>query len=380
MRSDCHRRRRFLAGAGRPPRPLAAGRTWTSAFAQPRPAPRPRLDARVHVRRQLHQRRARPWRGISVYRRARGSATWSQVQVLKDLADPSFLIVDRQGRHLYSAHGDGTQATSYQIDQATGRLDACSISSRPAAATASTSRLMRPDRFLALANYATGSLAVLPINAGRLAWAAHRPGHVRRPAGPAPDAAGELASAPLSLRPHRPLHRRAGQGARQGLHVYRLDSARGKLDAGHPAEVATRIGRGAASRRLPPDAAVRLRDQRARLDDRHVSRSIRRTACSSRLQVITTLPPTIPATTPARRSRWRRRGGLSTDRTAGTTASPSSRSTRRQATLTPGRLGIDPGADAALLRARSLGVRALRREPDQRHGGDLPGEPGRPAS
>jgi len=58
--------------------------------------------------------------GISVFRRE--SAGWTLIQLLKDLADPSYLIVDRQGRFLYSAHGDGTQATAYRIDQERGRL------------------------------------------------------------------------------------------------------------------------------------------------------------------------------------------------------------------------------------------------------------------
>src|SRR5919198_1166931 len=49
--------------------------------------------------------------GLSVFHRARESDRWQRVQLLKDLADPSFVIVDRGKRCLYSAHGDGTQAT-----------------------------------------------------------------------------------------------------------------------------------------------------------------------------------------------------------------------------------------------------------------------------
>ena len=57
--------------------------------------------------------------GLSVYHRSRESDPWTLIQLLKNLADPSFLIVDRAGRHLYSAHGDGTRVTSCQIDQTT---------------------------------------------------------------------------------------------------------------------------------------------------------------------------------------------------------------------------------------------------------------------
>src|SRR5438552_14716492 len=49
--------------------------------------------------------------GISVYHRNSEEDPWSLVQVVKDFADPSFLIIDRQGRCLYAAHGDGTEAT-----------------------------------------------------------------------------------------------------------------------------------------------------------------------------------------------------------------------------------------------------------------------------
>ena len=60
--------------------------------------------------------------GLSVFHRAGEADRWQRVQLLKDLADPSFVIVDRQGRCLYSAHGEGTQATAYRIDQESGRL------------------------------------------------------------------------------------------------------------------------------------------------------------------------------------------------------------------------------------------------------------------
>src|SRR6187455_1988626 len=101
--------------------------------------------------------------GLSVFRRSAESAPWTRVQLLKDLADPSFLIVDRQGRCLYSAHGDGTQATAYRIDQATGRLSV--LNQQPTGGTNGVHLAIDgTNRFLSVANYATGSLAVLPIN------------------------------------------------------------------------------------------------------------------------------------------------------------------------------------------------------------------------
>ena len=82
---------------------------------------------------------------------------------MKDLADPSYLIVDRQGRFLYSAHGDGTEATACRIDQQTGRLTI--VNRQPTGGRNGVHLAIDvTNRFLAVANYATGSLAVLPIN------------------------------------------------------------------------------------------------------------------------------------------------------------------------------------------------------------------------
>src|SRR5258706_2134837 len=60
--------------------------------------------------------------GLSVYSRRGTSEGWTLIQVMKDVGDPSIVIIDRRRRFLYTAHGDGTQATADRIDQATGRL------------------------------------------------------------------------------------------------------------------------------------------------------------------------------------------------------------------------------------------------------------------
>ena len=202
--------------------PAGSRRSWVNAQpsrVQPREPPRPQRAAPAFMYVGSFTSAARGHgEGVSVYRRNRESGTWVQIQVLKDLADPSFLIVDRQGRCLYSAHGDGTQATAYQIDQATGRLSVLNQQSTGGSNGVHLA-IDATNRFLAVANYATGGLAVLPINAGWVARSAQRSGHADRNSRPAPDAAGELASPPLSLRPHRALHRRPRQGARQGLRL-----------------------------------------------------------------------------------------------------------------------------------------------------------------
>jgi 6-phosphogluconolactonase (cycloisomerase 2 family) len=175
--------------------------------------------------------------GLGVYRRNGESDPWAQVQLLKELADPSFLIVDRAGRHLYSAHGDGTHVTAYQIDQATGRLTV--LNRQPTGGSNGVHLAIDgTNRFLAVANYASGSLALLPI---------------------APDGSlaplSDLATLTGTRGPHRtqqesshPHHCPFDPGGRfivvpdKGLDkvfVYRLDTARGKLvPADRPAVVA----------------------------------------------------------------------------------------------------------------------------------------------
>src|SRR5262249_12525708 len=60
--------------------------------------------------------------GIPLFCRRGDTAAWAQAQVLKDLENPSFLIVDRRQQFLYAVHSDGDRASAYRIDQATGRL------------------------------------------------------------------------------------------------------------------------------------------------------------------------------------------------------------------------------------------------------------------
>jgi 6-phosphogluconolactonase len=178
--------------------------------------------------------------GLSVYSRRGAAEGWTLIQVMKDVADPSFVIIDRRQRFLYSAHGDGTQATAYRIDQATGRLTV--VNQQPTGGSNGVHLAIdATDRFMAVANYATGSLAVLPINQdGSLA------------------PLSDLAKTTGTLGPHRtqqetshPHHCPFDRTGRfivvpdKGLDkvfVYRLDTARGKLVPSNPADVVARSG------------------------------------------------------------------------------------------------------------------------------------------
>ena len=178
--------------------------------------------------------------GLSVYQRNRESGRWALIQLLKDFADPSFLIVDRAGRHLYSAHGDGAQVTAYQVDQTTGRLTV--LNQQPAGRTNGVHvAIDATGRFLALANYATGSLALFPINSdgslGSLSDLAKTTGD------PGPHRTQQERS-----HPHHCPFDRTGRyivvpdKGLDRVFVYRLDTARGKLVVGDPPSVKSRAG------------------------------------------------------------------------------------------------------------------------------------------
>src|SRR5712692_7602941 len=101
--------------------------------------------------------------GINLYRIDPGSGNWSHVQLLKELVNPSWLALDRRQRFLYAAHGDGTEATAFRIDEQTGHL---TVLNRQPTNGKNGVRLVvdATNRFIVLANYSSGTVAVLPIN------------------------------------------------------------------------------------------------------------------------------------------------------------------------------------------------------------------------
>jgi 6-phosphogluconolactonase len=178
--------------------------------------------------------------GLSVYRRNHESAPWTFVQLLKELADPSFLIIDRAGRYLYSAHGDGTHVTAYQIDQTTGHL---TVQNRQPTGGSNGVRLAidATNRYLSVANYATGSLALFPISLdgsiGAISDLATMTGD------PGPHRTQQESS-----HPHDCPFDRAGRfivvpdKGLDRIFLYRLDTVRGKLVAGNPPHGNARAG------------------------------------------------------------------------------------------------------------------------------------------
>lgn len=150
-------RRMLLAGVAAAAPALQAG----TATAQTRRPAQPRPIFAYVGSFTSAQRRARG-EGISVFSMNPATGAWTHVQTLGDLVNPSFLVTSRDGRFLYSVHGDGDYATAFAIDPATGRIR---LLNRGATGGRNGVRqaIDPSGKWLVVANYASGSVAVLPI-------------------------------------------------------------------------------------------------------------------------------------------------------------------------------------------------------------------------
>jgi 6-phosphogluconolactonase (cycloisomerase 2 family) len=100
--------------------------------------------------------------------------SWQEIACLDGITNPSYLLADPARQVIFAAHGDAEFASSYAIDVESGRVS-------PLGQTASggkngVSVALHPSgRFLFVANYSSGSITTLPVEAdGSLRDAAHR--------------------------------------------------------------------------------------------------------------------------------------------------------------------------------------------------------------
>ena len=101
--------------------------------------------------------------GINVYSIDGATGKWRHVQLVKDLVNPSFLALDQKAHHLYAVHGDLSEVSAFSIDPASGKLNF--INQQATGGKNPVHLLVDPtNKFLTVANYASGSLATLPIN------------------------------------------------------------------------------------------------------------------------------------------------------------------------------------------------------------------------
>jgi len=112
--------------------------------------------------RTTRQRNARG-EGISIFKFDAVHGTLEPVDIVRDLVNPSFLTLSRDGRFLYTVHGDAMEVSAFAADRATGRLrflnqqSTCGQNPVHLALDAS-------GKFLVVSNHIGASLAVLPVN------------------------------------------------------------------------------------------------------------------------------------------------------------------------------------------------------------------------
>jgi 6-phosphogluconolactonase len=165
--------------------------------------------------------------GIHVYRVDPETAAWTPVQQLVGLVNPSFLVSRPDGRVLYSVHGDEAYATAFAVDRESGRLT--TINRAATGGRNGVHQAVDPSgRYLLVANYSSGSVAVMPI----------RPGGGLEEASlivPLPGQPGPHRVEQASSHPHQILFDPSGKFVvvpDKGLDrvfVFRFDAATGKL-------------------------------------------------------------------------------------------------------------------------------------------------------
>jgi len=112
-------------------------------------------------------------KGIYAYRYDTASGALKAAGLAVETASPSFLAVDEAGRFLYAVNEtDRGMVSSFSIDRAAGKLTLISQVSSKGGGPCHLA-LDATGRWLAVANYGTGSVAVLPVGSdGKLGEAA----------------------------------------------------------------------------------------------------------------------------------------------------------------------------------------------------------------
>lgn len=102
--------------------------------------------------------------GISVYKVEPESADLTPVQILKDIVNPSFLVLNQTGNRLYAVHGDTTTVSSYSVDQETGLI--ASLNSQDTHGSNPVHLALDPaGTHLIVSNHIGASLCILPLGA-----------------------------------------------------------------------------------------------------------------------------------------------------------------------------------------------------------------------
>ncbi|SKD04542.1 6-phosphogluconolactonase, cycloisomerase 2 family [Burkholderia sp. CF099] len=100
--------------------------------------------------------------GISVFRLDPTAGTLELVDVTRGLINPSFLALSRDGRFLYTVHGDQSEISAFSVDAASGRL---TFVNRQSTGGQNPVHLAfdAEGEFIVVTNHIGASLAVIPV-------------------------------------------------------------------------------------------------------------------------------------------------------------------------------------------------------------------------
>jgi 6-phosphogluconolactonase len=180
--------------------------------------------------------------GIHVYRVDPATGAWTHQQHVGDLINPSFLISSPDSKFLYSVHGDESYATAFSVSPSNGNLTLLNRG-QTGGVNGVHPALSGDGRFLVVANYGSGSVAVLPVHPdGSPGDYTHL---VKLEGAPGPNRIEQAASHPhqivfdpsgrFVLVPDKGLDR---------VFIFRFNAQTGKLSATEQASVETRSGAG----------------------------------------------------------------------------------------------------------------------------------------
>jgi 6-phosphogluconolactonase len=182
--------------------------------------------------------------GIYGYRFQAASGRITRIGVEAETPKPSFLVVHPNGRFLYAANETGAAEDSisaFAIDRASGKLTALNKVSARGSAPCHLA-IDGSGRWLAVANYSSGNIAVFPVQAdGRLGPAAAVDQHH----GTGPNAARQKSPHAHSVvfSPDNRFLLSADLGA-DSIFVYRFDAATGAIAPNDPPSAAAPAGGG----------------------------------------------------------------------------------------------------------------------------------------
>ena len=180
--------------------------------------------------------------GISAYRIDPATGRWARVQALSREVNPGYLAVDPRRPVLYAVHAEANQVSAFAINDTTGEL---TLINRQSCGGDNPVHLAldATGRFLVVANYASGNVIALQVDAdgslGRrtadVALKGELGPHRTEQAVPHPHQCPFDPSGRFIVVPDKGLDR---------LFAFRLDAATGALVPADPPSVKTRSGSG----------------------------------------------------------------------------------------------------------------------------------------